>query len=155
MIIENIFKEKPNYVPILEKFIKKIGSNNMYYGNRIPDSIMKQITIEIELASIGVVAPYWLGVLESGRGPRIETKDYGLWKKIYRWMEHKNLFESKTSKGKRSEAKSVTWYLNKYGNQQFRNKTFVEIYTKAREEAINEITTEFETTLDKITFDIL
>ena len=146
---------KPNLKPELTEMIKGISQRNMYSGNKIPDSIMKMFTIIENDLHIGVEVPFWLGVLQSGRGPRKTDKDYGLWKIIFRWMEKKGLFKSKTPQGKISEAKSLTWYINKYGNKHFRSKTFIDIYKSEREKTIKKIEEKFSLEISKITLDIL
>ena len=141
--------------PELEQMIKLISQRNSYSGNKISDSIMKMFTVEITELHDGILVPYWLGVLERGRGPRKSNVDSGLWKKIYNWMSKHNMFRSGTAKGKVNEAKSVTWYINKYGNRQFRNKTFVDIYTSVRAQTITAINKKFESQISKITMEIL
>ena len=139
----------------LKQFIDNIGKRNMYSGNKIPESIMKQFVIEEDDYHIGIEVPYWLGVLERGRGPRRSTKDSGLWKKIYRWMERKNMFRSRTDKGRISEAKGLTWYINKHGNEQFRKKVYIDIYNSERRMLIEKIDERFSFFIGKITTDIL
>ena len=141
--------------PELEEMVKLIGQRNSYSGNKISDSIMRMFTVEITELHDGILVPYWLSVLERGRGPRKSTKDSGLFKKIYRWMEKRNMFKSTTSKGKLSEAKYMTWYINKYGNQQFRNKTYIDIYNTVRKETIAKIDKKFGFAINKITMDVI
>jgi hypothetical protein len=141
--------------PELEEMIKLIGDRNSYSGNKISPSIMKMFTVEINDLHDGILVPYWLGVLEHGRGPRKSNKSSDLYKKIYRWMEKRNMFKSKTPEGKLSEAKSMTWYINKYGNQQFRNKTFVDVYTTVRKQTIEKINKKFEGVIGKITMEVI
>jgi hypothetical protein len=141
--------------PELEEMIKAISQKNMYSGNKIPESIMKLFTVEITELHDGILVPYWLGVLEHGRGPRRSNVNTELWKKIYRWMEKRNMFKTATAKGKIREAKYVTWYINKYGNQQFRNKTFVDIYTEVRKQTIEKINKKFGDKISKITMDVI
>lgn len=139
----------------LEEMIKLISQKNSYSGNKISDSIMKMFTVEITDLHDGILVPYWLGVLERGRGPRKSNKDHGLYKKIYRWMEKHNMFNSTTTEGKLREAKSMTWYINKYGNQQFRNKTFVDVYTTVRKNTIEKINKKFEDKIGKIIMEVI
>jgi len=139
----------------LKQFIDNIGKRNMYSGNKIPESIMKQFVIAEDDYHIGIEVPYWLGVLERGRGPRRSTKDHGLWKKIYRWMERKNMFRSRTDKGRISEAKGLTWYINKHGNEQFRKKVYIDIYNSERRMLIEKIDERFSFFIGKITTDII
>jgi len=141
--------------PELEEMVRLIGQRNSYSGNKISDSIMRMFTVEITELHDGILVPYWLSVLERGRGPRKSTKDSGLFKKIYRWMEKRNMFKSTTSKGKLSEAKYMTWYINKYGNQQFRNKTYIDIYNTVRKETIAKIDKKFGFAINKITMDVI
>jgi hypothetical protein len=141
--------------PELTEMIRLISQRNSYSGNKISDSIMKMFQVEITELHDGILVPYWLGVLERGRGPRKSNKDSGLWKKIYGWMEKHNLFKSGTAKGKVNEAKGVTYYINKYGNRQFRSKTFVDVYTSVRKETIEKINKKFSQAIDKITFQVL
>jgi hypothetical protein len=145
----------PNIKPELHELIVNIKQKNTYSGNKISDSIMAIFTIEETDLNAGIIVPYWLGVLEHGRGVRKSSKDSGLWKKIYNWMSKRGMFKSKTPLGKLNEAKQMTWYINHYGNKQFRNKTFVDIYTTERKKTIAKIEEKFSKEIDKITMDIL
>jgi len=144
-----------NLKPELEEMIKLISQRNMYSGNKIPDSIMKMFEIEITELHDGILVPYWLGVLERGRGPRKSNVDTGLYKKIYRWMEKHNLFKSSDAAARLREAKFMTLYINKYGNRQFRNKAFVDIYTTVRKQTIEKIDKKFGEVIGKITMDVI
>jgi len=141
--------------PELEEMVKLISQKNSYSGNKISDSIMKMFEVEITELHDGILVPYWLGVLERGRGPRKSTTDFGLAKKIYAWMEKRNMFVSNTSEGKLREAKQMTWYINHYGNQQFRNKTFVDIYSTVRAQTIEKINKKFSEKISKITMEVI
>jgi len=145
----------PDLKPELDELIKSISQKNMYSGNKIPDSIMAMFEIEENDFHIGILVPSWLGVLERGRGPRKSNKDSGLVKKIYTWMESRNMFRSGTTKGKMNEAKFMTLYINKYGNQQFRNKVFIDIYNTEREKTIKKIDEKFSFAINKITTDVI
>jgi len=145
----------PNLKPELMELIRNISEKNMYSGNKISDSIMRMFAIEETDLNCGIIVPYWLGVLERGRGPRRSSTDTGLWKRIYRWMEKRSMFNSGDEKGKIREAKYVTYYINKYGNQQFRNKTFIDVYTTERKKTIAKIEEKFSKEISKITTDIL
>lgn len=145
----------PDIEPILKEFIANIANRTMYGGAKIPDSIMRMIVIETTEISQGVLAPYWLGVLQRGRGPRKSNKDSGLVKIIYKWMEKRNLFKSATAEGKFNEAKSMTWYINKYGNVHFRSKVFVDVYTTERQKTIAKIDAKYGEAITKITMDII
>lgn len=141
--------------PELQELIRNISQRNLYGGNKIPDSIMKQFEIETTDNSAGILVPYWIPVLEHGRGPRKSNRDTGLWKRIYAWMQKRGLFTSRTPQGRVNEAKSVTWYINKYGNKQFRTKVFVDVYTSETEEFIKKIDQKYSLAIGKITSDIL
>jgi hypothetical protein len=141
--------------PELEELIRNIGMRNMYSGNKISDSVMKLFEIESDDFHDGILVPFWLSVLERGRGPRRSNTDHGLVKKIYAWMERHNMFRSAMQEGKIREAKFITWYINKYGNKQFRNKTFVDIYTTERAKTIKQIEDKFSLEIGKITMEIL
>lgn len=135
--------------------VQTIGNKNTYYGNRISDSIMRLITVEVRQNGAGVLAPYWLGVTQRGRGPRRNTKDHGLQAKIFAWMRRRNMFRSRTPEGQQAEAKSMTWYINKHGNQQFRSKVFIDIYEQARKQCVRDVMREYGLAVGKITQDIL
>lgn len=141
--------------PELQELIDNIAKRNMYSGNKISDSIMRMFEIEVRNDGAGILVPYWLGVLERGRGPRKSTKSSGLFKIIYRWMEKRNMFRSRTAKGKLNEAKGMTWYINKYGNQQFRNKVFIDIYQSERKKTIEKIDKKFDLLIGKITMEVI
>jgi hypothetical protein len=141
--------------PELDEMVRLIGQRNSYSGNKISDSIMRMFSVEITDFHDGILVPYWLGVLERDRGPRKSNVDSGLFKKIYRWMEKHNMFRSGTAKGKLREAKFMTWYINKHGNQQFRNKIYVDVYNTVRKETIAKIDKKFSFAINKITMDVI
>ena len=141
--------------PELRQFVDTIATRNTYHGNRISKSLMDMIEIEVREDGAGVLAPYWFPVFEHGRGPRKSNKDHELWKKIYQWMRKRNMFKSKTEAGRINEAKGLTWYINKYGWQQFRSKVFVDIYTQARDETIEAVSNKYVLSMEQITQEIL
>ena len=143
--------------PELEEMIKQISQRNMYSGNKIPDSIMKMFEIEITDLHDGILVPYWLGVLERGRGPRKSNVDAGLQKKIKRWMAKRNMFKSKTAIGRENEAKRLTWYINHWGNKQFNkgNPIFMDVYTTVRKQTIEKIDKKFGEVIGKITYAVI
>jgi hypothetical protein len=145
----------PDLKPELQRFIKAVGERNMYSGNKIPESVMKMFTVEETDKNAGVMVPYWIPVLQKGRGPRKGTKDYGLVKIIYKWMQKRGMFKAKSVDGKMNEAKSMTWYLNKYGNQHFRSQTFIDVYETERKKTIAEVEAKFSNQISKITMEIL
>ena len=145
----------PNLKPELAELIKNISQKNTYSGNKISNSIMRLFTIEETDFNAGIIVPYWLGVLQRGRGPRKSTKDYGLINIIYRWMQRRGMFRSGTDKGKMNEARFMTWYINRYGNKQFRNQIFIDVYETERKKTIEKIDKKFNEQIGKITMDVI
>jgi hypothetical protein len=146
--------------PELQAMIDNIAKRNMYSGNRIPDSVIRLFQIEQkEIAagwlSAGILVPYWIPVLEHGRGPRRTDKDYGLVKIIYRWMERRNMFRSTDPVKKIREARFLTLYINRYGTKHFRSGVFVDIYTTVRQQTIEAINRKFAFEIGRITYEIL
>jgi len=119
------------------------------------EAIMNKFEVEIKENSAGILVPFWLAVLEHGRGPRKNKTDHGLWKKIYAWMEKHNMFEYPDNKSRIREAKFITLYINKYGNKQFRSKTFIDIYSSEREKTIQKVYKEFNLQIGKITMEVI
>ena len=145
----------PDIKPELQGLIDKIRQRSMYSGNKIPESIMSLFEIVETENSAGILVPYWIPVLQKGRGPRKSTKDHQLYLKIYKWMQKHNMFTSQTEQGRISEAKGLTWYINKYGNKHFRDGRFVDIYKTAREETIKQIDAKVWWAIDKITMEVI
>jgi len=141
--------------PFLKELQDNISKKNTYYGNRISKSIMDLFEVEVRQDGAGLLVPYWLGVTQRGRGPRKNTKSSNLKKTIYLWMEKRGLFKSATAKGKLNEARYVTWYINKYGNKQFRTNTYIDIYDTERERTIKKIDNQFALMIDKITKEVI
>lgn len=141
--------------PELEELIKNISQKNLYYGNRIPDSIIKQFEIVESERSAGILVPFWLPVVERGRGPRRNSKNHGLVYKIYDWMRRRNMFRSATDEGRMREARFVTWYINKYGNKQFRSKVFVDVYTTERQKTMEKIYKKYGIFISEITKQVI
>ena len=144
-----------DFVPELQDLIKRISTKNLFYGNKIPASIMAMFTIEQTDRSAGITVPYWIPVVERGRGPRKSNKDHGLWKIIYAWMERRNMFQSTTPEGKVREAKAMTWYINKYGNQHFRSGVFIDVYKTERAVTIARINKRMSLAIGKITMNVI
>ena len=141
--------------PYLEELVKAIGQKNNFYGNRISPSIMAKFVVEERLDGAGILVPYWISVLQKGRGPRRSNKSSGLSKIIYKWMQKNSMFRSTTNKGKLAEARFMTMYINKYGNKQFQNKVFIDIYETERKKTIAKIDKEISTVLNKVTMDVI
>jgi hypothetical protein len=142
-------------IPELQALKSAIAQKNTYYGNKISPSIMEKFEIEERPDGAGIIVPYWISILQEGRGPRKSNKSHGLSKIIYNWMRKNNMFEATTTKGKLAEARFITWYINRYGTKQFRKKVFVDIYKTEREKTINRMRAKFSLEIGKITTDIL
>ena len=143
--------------PELEEMVKLIGERNSYSGNRISDSIMKMFSIEITELHDGILVPYWLEVLERGRGPW-RGKNIGnplLRVRIYNWIIKHNLFNDKNDKEKRGLAFVIARKINKLGNEQFRKGVFVDVYTSVRKQTIEKINKKFSDKISKITMEVL
>ena len=154
-MVQQISKIATVLEPELNLLVKNIGNKNTYYGNRISPSIMRMFHVELRSDGAGVVVPYWIPVLQRGRGPRRSSRSHGLWKKIYKWMARNNMFKSSTAKGRQNEAKHMTWYINKHGNQQFRSKVFLDIYESETKKTIRRIDQKYSLLIGKITSDII
>ena len=120
----------------------------------MPASVAKLIEVEIRNNGAGVLAPLWLPVLERGRAPRKNSADHKLYTKIYDWMTKRNMFKSKTEKGRINEAKSLTWFINKYGTKMYRDGVFKDIYSRETEKAIENIDKAIQLEAYKITREI-
>ena len=129
----------PNIRPELERLVAVIATRPTYYGQRVSKTIMDMMEIEIRANGGGVLAPYWLSVLQTGRPPRKNKMDHELWKTIHKWMDKRGLFRSRTAAGRINEAKSMTWYINKYGNVHFRRGVYIDIYETARNQCIDAV----------------
>lgn len=120
----------------------------------MPASVAKLIEVEIRDNGAGVLAPFWLPVLERGRAPRKNSTDYKLYTKIYDWMAKRNMFKSKTEKGRINEAKSLTWFINKYGTKMYRDGVFKDVYSRETDKAIENIDKAIQLEAYKITREI-
>ena len=139
----------------LQQLIVNIGQRNMYSGNKMPESVMKQFEIVVDEKHMGILVPYWLPVFQKGRGPRKTNKSSGLIDIIYRWMEKRNYFKSKTKKGRIGEAWAVTRKINKLGNAQFREGKFVDIYESERKKTIDKINEKYSKYIGEITMQVI
>ncbi len=143
--------------PDLEAFVRNVGNRNGYHGNKISKSVMDMWEIEVRENGAGVLVPYWMGVLEWGRGPRLKNKDHKLYLKIKAWMAKRGMLKGTTEEQRDNEAKRLTWYINRYGNQQYNlgNRIFVDVYRSEREKTIEAIGKKFFALADKITKDVI
>ena len=143
--------------PELEEMIKLISQKNSYSGNKISPSIMAMFSVEITELHDGILVPYWLGVLERGRGPwRGHNIGNPLLRvRIYNWIKKHNLFSEKNDKERKGIAFVIARKINKEGNEQFRKGAFVDVYTTVRKATIEKINKKFADKIGKITYDIL
>lgn len=121
----------------------------------MPKSVAELIEVEIRSNGAGVLAPFWLPVLEKGRAPRKNNTDSKLYHKIYEWMDKRHMFKSRTSIGKINEAKSLTWFINKYGTKMYRDGKIKDVYTKKTKEVISKIEKEYSDYIGKVTSELL
>lgn len=110
----------------VEQFVNRIKAK---LPNSLADLVIATHDNSLASRKAAVMVPYWFPIVEHGRGPRKSGVSSDLWVKIYRWMEARNMFKSTTNKGKINEALSLTWYINKYGTKQFRERIYKDIYT--------------------------
>ena len=146
---------RPDLKPILKEMIDQIARRTTFYGSSMPPSVMALFEIEEDESHVGVLAPFWIGVFQRGRGPRKNNTNYGLENKIYAWMDKRGLFKSTTAEGKQSEAHQLTWYINKYGNKHFRSGRFIDIYETARQTAVDKIMNRFSLEIGEITKQVI
>lgn len=151
----------PDVKPELQEMIDNIAEKNMYYNNPIPGRIMAMFEIKEDIWHCGVLVPFWLSVLQYGRGPRKSTQSSNLWQIIYKWMERRNMFRRAargrfaSRENKINQAKSLTWYINKYGNAHFRSQTFIDIYETERRKTIEKINAKFSEEISRITMEVI
>ena len=145
--------------PELEEMVRLIGQRPVYRGRKLSDSLAKLMVVEITDLHDGVLVPYWFGVVEKGRGPWL-GQNIGnplLRVRIYNWMKKHNLFSAKasTEEKKRGEAFAVAKKINKFGNEQFRNHVYIDVYNTVRAETIKKIDKKFGFAINKITMDVI
>jgi hypothetical protein len=143
--------------PELDEMVSLIGQKNVYRGHKVSDSIMRMFEVEITDLHDGVLVPYWIGILEHGRGPWL-GRIFGnplLRVRIYNWMKKHNMFRSKTESGKRGEAFVIARYINKHGNEQFRKGIYMDVYNTVRKETITKIDKKFGFAINKITMEVI
>ena len=143
--------------PELQELIDNIAKRNMYSGNKISESIMRLFEIEIRDDGAGILVPYWLGVLERGRGPwRGQNIGNPLLRVIiYNWIKKHNLFGDKKESERKGIAFVIARKINKEGNKQFRSNTYIDIYKSEREKTIKKIDEKFSHAIDKITMEVI
>ena len=132
----------------LEKLVAVIfREGKTIHGRKIAG--LSLTIVEGDERSGKILVPYWLPVFQYGRGKAksgSSARDSrGLTKfgaAIYDWMAKYGLFRSTTEKGKINDAKSLAWYINKYGNLHHRRGTYIDIYDKLTQETIDKLTKE-------------
>lgn len=126
---------RPEITALIDSYAARIRA-------KMPRSVAALVAVNHEATRSTVTGPYWLSVVENGRKPRRSSEDHRLYLRIYAWMDRKGLFESRSPKGKLNEAKSLTWYINKYGTKQYRERVYKDVYTtetrKLRDDLLNE-----------------
>ena len=148
---------KPDIKPELRKLTQAIAARPLYRGSKIPAEILAMFEIRETDSSCGLLVPVWFSVFQNGRGPWRGT-NIGkplLRVKIYNWMKKKGLFKSSTEAGKRGEAFVIARYINKYGNEQFRNHVFIDVYETERKKTLEEIDKKMSAFIGKITMDVI
>lgn len=123
--------------------------------SKLSKSLADMVSTEFTEGRATVSVPYWFAVTERGRGPRRNSEDYQLYLKIFSWMERRNLFRSKSKRGRINEAKALTWFINKHGTKQFRDGRFVDIYTSATQVVAQRVRTTLMEQVKKITSDFV
>ena len=122
---------------------------------KLPNSLAAMIHTNSQPNKATVTVPYWFSITEHGRGVRKSSKNYNLDQKIYKWMQERNMFKSQTAKGRINEARGLTWYINKYGTKQFRNKEFRDVYTSETQKLAMEVNQLALTQVKKISSDLV
>ena len=140
--------EDPEVKAVIEDYVKAMQ-------DKLPASLAVLIRTEYHSEGITVLVPFWFPITEKGRGPRKASQESNLWMKIYEWMERRNMFRSRTPQGKINEAKGLTWYINKYGTRQFREKLYKDIYTTATQEVKDRLAKDFKQKVLQIASDVV
>lgn len=83
--------------------------------------------------------------VETGRGPRKSTRSYNLASNILEWLETTGKVSGLSQIQKESKAKSLTWFINKFGTKLYRQG--------GRKDIISNVVT--PTLFDKITDDVM
>jgi len=99
-----------------------------YPSGSASEGMKKLVVKEVDEKGARALVPEWFPVFQKGRGVRKSNVYQEFDLRIYEWMQKKNLFKAKTEQGKRNEAKSLAWYINKYGNKHFRSGQFIDVY---------------------------
>ena len=121
--IENILKT--HLTKLKTQIINSLASD----GTVLSKSTQDKMVVYADMFHGYIEVPFWFPVFQDGRAPRKRTENHQLWKKIYKWMEKKNMFVSSNIKKRIIEAKSLTWYINKHGTKLFRKGGGRDIYT--------------------------
>ena len=152
-----------NVDKVLNKLLDDIfAKGKSFYGKPLSPSVRQLMVVEANEFSGKVLVPEWFPVFQKGRGPRktnkttFDNRGLSLFAQaLYAWMAKNNRFRSRTEKGKINEAKSLAWYINKYGNKHFRSGQYIDIYDTLIKELKQNVVKEFGNFAMKITSDIV
>ena len=148
-----------------ELVTEMFAKGKTFHGKPLSSSFKPMIAVEGNKNAAKILVPYWWPVTQYGRGKRRTTKtewtnfkgaEFSTFQlAIYMWMEKYNRFKAKTEKGKINEAKSVAWYINKYGDAHKRSGTFIDIYDTLVKQLSEKLTKEVGMVALKITSDFI
>lgn len=99
-----------------------------FYNKPLSSTLRPLVEVVVTERGAKVEVPFWFPVQQYGRGIRKSNVYQGFDIAIYNWMKKRNMFKSKTTEGQIREAKSVAWYINKYGNKHYRSGRYIDIY---------------------------
>lgn len=132
-----------------ENILNRILSESKSYHGHSLTGLRPLFQVEGGRDSATIYAPYWVDALQRGRGARKSNKTTwsnlngyemsALQLALYRWMEKHNSFRSSTEKGKINDAKSLAFYINKYGTKQYREGKYIDIYDTIIKQAAEQL----------------
>lgn len=146
----------------LDKIVDRIfKEGKSFYNEPLSPSIRRLVHVEGDATKGKILVPYWFSVVQYGRGPAKrgskagpgKLTDFG--KAIYAWMDKRNMFTSKTAKGKINEAKGLAWYINKHGTKHYRNGKYIDIYDTIIKESVAMMRKDIRQTALKITSNLV
>lgn len=100
---------------ILINFLEDIKTRIQQNIPSVTGKTAASLEVVVDESSVLLTGAPWLYALEKGRGPRRGEEDWGMWKNIQEWLSAKGLDSSNSS------AKSLTWWINKYGTELYRS----------------------------------
>lgn len=146
----------------LEEIVDRIfKEGKTFYDEPLSPSIRRLVHVEGDATKGKILVPYWFSVVQDGRGPakrgsragKGQLTEFG--KAIYAWMDKRNMFNSKTAKGKVNEAKGLAWYINKHGTKHYRNGKYIDIYDTIIKESVAMIRKDIHQAALKITSNLV